>query len=201
MTILVTGFTPFPGAPENPTMKIVEALDGARAGGVRIVARVLPTLFAVFEDHLSPLIAEIAPRAILSFGLSAKATGFMLERTAVNACGAGRLDAGGLSYPARWLDPLGPATCTSALPLAAMAAALEEAGIPWDWSDSAGDYICNLIFYRTRRAHGGLPTGFVHVPYTEDQRARLGLEAEALSEAQLIDGARVCAEAVAGSLD
>ncbi len=197
MTILVTGFMPFPGAPENPTMRIVEALDGDEIGGAAVTARVLPTVYGVFEDALAPLIDGTKPRAVVSFGLSAKATGFMLERTAVNTCGPGRPDMAGGLPPSRWLDPTGPATCGSGLPLARIAEALRNAGLPWDWSDSAGDYICNLVFYRARRAHPDLPTGFVHIPYTQEQQARLGLGEFALPEADLIAGARAIVAAVA----
>ena len=56
----------------------------------------------------------------------------------------------------------------STLPLAAMHQALSERGIPVAWSNHAGTYVCNHVFYTARRAmeQAGVdrPCGFVHLP-------------------------------------
>ncbi len=197
MHILVTGFQPFPGAPENPTELMMRHLaETSPPGGARLSAHVLPTTFDVFERVLAPLIAETKPDAIVSFGLSAKAQGFTFERLARNEAKQGAPDADGVVATSPWLDPLGPATLGSGLPLAAMATQLDALSLPYQLSDDAGAYMCNLVFYKTRRMLPEMRTGFIHVPYLTAQRDRLaqqGLIAEglfALPEDALFAGAR-----------
>jgi pyroglutamyl-peptidase len=201
--VLVTGFEPFPGAPVNPTELLIGWLkkSGWKPRNTTLVSHVLPTRFDVFETRLGPLLNEHRPDAIVSFGLSAKAKGFTLERFARNTCLMERPDSSGSSLATPLIDPLGADTRSSTLPLAAIAHRLEAAELPWAWSDDAGGYICNLVFYRTLAAKvaTAVPSGFVHVPYTTAQHAALGLSADvfSLDESDLITGARIVIEAVA----
>lgn len=205
-TVLVTGFEPFPGAPLNPTQVLIERLKRSNWAphGFAIAPHVLPTRYDVFETALAPLINEIRPAAVVSFGLSAKCQGFTLERVARNAMAVDKQDAAGETLSSAWLDPLGAETRASALPLAAIAARLGDAGLPWGWSDDAGGYICNLVFYRTLSAlvTTGVPSGFVHVPYTTKQHHQLGLDASVFcfDEDELIAGAKIVIEAAAESV-
>lgn len=206
--VLVTGFAPFPGAPENPTQWLIENLTSGdwRPANARVETLLLPTTFAVFGETLEPAIRAFKPAAVVSFGLSAKARGFTLERVAKNAVATDRPDTTGARARDAFLDAGGPGQCGSALPLDSIARRLEEAGLPWAWSDDAGDYLCNLVFYRTRRALPPAPTGFIHVPYLDSQKERLAARGEVpadlatMSEAQLLKGARIIVSAVADSL-
>ena len=206
--ILVTGFAPFPGAPENPTQWLADHLTGGgwQPGNAQVATRLLPTTFEVFEDVLGPAIRELKPAAVISFGLSAKATGFTLERIAKNSIATDRPDTEGALAREAYLDASGPGQCGSALPLNEIARRLESEGLPWGWSDDAGDYLCNLVFYRTRRALTAAPTGFIHVPYLDSQKTRLAARGEisadlaTMSETQLLKGARIIVSAVADSL-
>jgi pyroglutamyl-peptidase len=201
--VLVTGFEPFPGAPVNPTEQLIGWLRRSAWAPPRVtlLSLVLPTRFDVFETRLGPLLKEHQPDAIVSFGLSAKAKGFTLERTARNTCLMERPDSSGTTLISPLIDPFGTETRASMLPLAAIAHRLGEARLPWNWSDDAGGYICNLVFYRTlaARVATAVPSGFVHVPYTTAQHRSLGLSKEvyALDEDDLIKGAKVVIETVA----
>ncbi|HRK70558.1 MAG TPA: hypothetical protein PLA85_03155 [Micropepsaceae bacterium] len=197
MHVLVTGFQPFPGAPENPTEVLMRHLaENPPQGGASFSVRVLPTTFDVFERVLAPAIAELRPDAVVSFGLSAKAQGFTFERLARNEAKQAAPDATGAVAASPWLDPLGPATLGTGLPLPAMAARLDALSLPHALSDDAGAYMCNLVFYKTRRLMPERPTGFIHVPYLAEQRDRLSEEGRidaglfALSEDDLLAGAR-----------
>ena len=58
VTILVTGFGPFPGAPFNPTGPLVERLARLRRPGLadmKIVAHVFPTSYAAVDRDLPKL--------------------------------------------------------------------------------------------------------------------------------------------------
>jgi pyrrolidone-carboxylate peptidase len=101
----------------------------------------------------------------------------------------------------------GPSRFATGLPLEKIETALRAARIPVSPSDSAGDYLCNLTFYRlmTLASQGGLRmAGFIHVPYLDTQVARLAAEghnvphASTLTEAQLIAAVKIVVETCAG---
>ena len=88
--ILVTGFSSFPGAPRNPTERLIAELENRQAelaalGDVRLA--VLDVDYRTLPQALSRLGADFAPDIAIHFGLSGKAGGFMLERLARNAVG------------------------------------------------------------------------------------------------------------------
>ena len=110
--ILATGFLPFPSAPLNPTAWLMRRLgeEGWTPEGARLALHTLPTTYDVCEAALMPLIADLKPAAVVQFGLSARATGVTLERTALNMQTTARPDAAGGFAATPWIDPLGPAT-------------------------------------------------------------------------------------------
>lgn len=66
----------------------------------------------------------------------------------------------------------GPDAIPSRLPLEAIAANLEGAGLPFEWSDDAGGYLCNMTMTLSlaHACEGFAPamSGFVHVPPVSD---------------------------------
>ena len=83
--------------------------------------------------------------------------------------------------------PAGPAAYFATVPIKAMTAAIREAGVPAEVSNSAGTFVCNHLLYgvlhylaasgRTARA------GFIHVPWLEGQAVtRPGQPAMALAD-------------------
>ena len=191
--ILITGFTPFPGAPVNPTAHLIRALaadpgDIAALGELRL--DILPVEYAAVPGRLEALGAAFAPDIAMHFGLSARATGFTLERLARNANATGRADnAGALPTPAIFdgEDDL-PAT----LPLDAIAARLEGEGLPVAWSDDAGGYLCNYTFYLACSprfaAFAPAMAGFIHVPPGADPSVA---HPHAMALDDLVRGARL----------
>jgi pyroglutamyl-peptidase len=187
--LLVTGFEPCPGAPVNPTEWLVRELKRNPPAGDGIAAfraEVLPVDYAKVGPVLSEIGRMFRPDIAIHFGLAAECSGFRLERVARNSFAGARADnAGALPKPAAICE--GPETLASNLPLSAIHDALAAAGLPVEWSDDAGAYLCNMVFTLSR-AHackGFVPaiSGFVHVPPTG--------EGMPLSEAQLLAGARV----------
>ncbi len=195
--ILVTGFTPFPGAPVNPTEHLIRALEREPArlsalGEVRL--EILPVEYAAVPGCLETLGAEFRPDIAVHFGLSARATGFTLERLARNANASARPDnAGDLPPPEIFA---GEADLRSTLPLDAIAAGLERAGLPVAWSDDAGGYLCNFTFYLACSPRFARYTpamaGFVHVPPLLDADPH---HPHAMTVETLERGARIVLEA------
>lgn len=211
-TILITGFTPFPTAPENPTEVLIEMVrqgEIATPEGVAVSAHVLPVEYEASWARLEELIAQVKPQTLVSFGLSAKATGFTLERLARNEIEATRPDNSGARPVASEILDNGQATLATGLPLDDLFSALSEDGLPVDYSDDAGGYVCNHLFYRCVACEAKerpALAGFVHMPYLEEQRARLEatgaieLGLAALTRDQLKRGVEIILQVVAGKI-
>lgn len=168
--VLVTGFSVFPGAPVNPTEALMtrwQSHPPVIEGMGPFRAETLAVEYAGMSERLSALGAGFAPDIAVHFGLAHAARGFRLERIARNSLVNARPDNAG-SLPQSSVICAGPETFPSTLPLATIAQALEAAGLPVEWSDDAGGYLCNTVF--TLSAAGVCDrfrpamTGFVHVP-------------------------------------
>src|SRR3954471_2705076 len=75
LTVLITGFGPFPGAPFNPTEALVKSLARRRRPAVADVAlidNVFRTSYAAVDAELPKLIAAHRPDVLLMFGLAAR---------------------------------------------------------------------------------------------------------------------------------
>lgn len=192
--ILVTGFSVFPGAPVNPTETLIERLR-ADSGALAALGHVRTEILAVEYDGLQSRLEHIAigfaPDIAIHFGLSARARGFTLERLARNEIAKGRPDNAGKQPASLSIVPDG-ADLDSTLPLAAIYHALTDKELPVSWSDDAGGYLCNYLFYisRARTCAGFAPgmSGFVHVPPLDEGQ---GANRDALTLDQLVEGAEI----------
>ncbi|MEO3387651.1 hypothetical protein [Mesorhizobium sp. CAU 1741] len=168
--ILVTGFSVFPGAPVNPTEALVGILNDEFAEGERIGAfraEVLAVEYETIAGRLSAIGRDFLPDIAIHFGLARECRGFRLERVARNSHANARPDQAGV-MPAATQVCAGPETLDSTLPLDLIASRLEAAGLPVQWSDDAGGYLCNTVFtLSVAHACDGLRpvmAGFIHVP-------------------------------------
>lgn len=159
-TVLVTGFEPFDGADTNNSWDAVALLEGV--DGIE-VAR-LPVEFARATEVLDAVIADISPALVIAVGLAENRTAITPERIAINVADARIPDNAGDQPVDAPLVPGGPDGILSRLPVKAIVAAVQEAGIPAAVSDTAGTYVCNAVMYRLLQGHPGLPGGFIHVP-------------------------------------
>ena len=187
MRILVTGFEPFGGNAVNPSMAVVNALPAS----ADLLKRILPVVYADAGETIRDLIRVEHPDAVLSLGLCGRASTVLLERVAVNVNHDTDGDNAGDCASNRLIDPEGPVGYWSTLPLTTMHAALCEKGIPAAWSNHAGTYVCNHVFYKARRAMDELslarPCGFVHLP---------PLDAAGLPLATLIEAVEICLDVI-----
>ncbi len=165
MSILLTGFGPFPGVPRNPSQLVVERFPDELAG--REVQRVvLPTIYDIAGPTIETRLVELRPDICLCLGV-AKDIDLRLETVARNHGTVAVPDESGAvrSGP---IAPNGPDTYACTLPFAAIQPALGQRGVAARLSDDAGAYVCNHVFYTARHAieRRGLATacGFVHVP-------------------------------------
>ena len=194
--ILLTGFEPFAGASRNPSGEVARWIGEDMPG---VVAAVLPVVFDAAGEQVAELIARHRPLAWIGLGLHERAAAITLERQAVNRDDARLADNAGDERRDVPIDPGGPDVYRSTLPLAEMAAAVGEAGVPWVYSESAGRFVCNHTFYRAaaavRRLKLTTRAGFVHVPWpTADWGPPPG-GAAGLPLASIVAGVRACVAA------
>jgi pyroglutamyl-peptidase len=164
--ILVTGFGPFPGVPNNASAPIVaELAKSAAMPGIEVMTEIIPVLWPYARGVARDVIARAKPHAILHFGVSKRLTGFEIETRAFNLSGPKEDCAGGVR-PCTPLDISGERMLEATLPPAILLHALRREGLPAQISRDAGRYLCNALFYWSLADAGadGPLVSFVHMP-------------------------------------
>ena len=171
MTVLITGFGPFPGEPFNPTAALVERLARLRRpvlSDVRLVPHVFRTSYREVDADLPRLLTQLKPDALLMFGLAGKSARLRVETQARNAISALICDAEGRQSMSFNIAPGGPAALPFDIPAAGLVAAARKAGIEAALSRDAGRYLCNYLSWRALEAldrpQGPKFAAFIHVP-------------------------------------
>ena len=173
-TVLLTGFEPFDGDSINPSWECVQALHGTVIAGAQIVAVQLPCVFGQSTKALNKAIRKYRPDIVIAVGQAGGRTEITPERVAINLDDARIPDNAGKRPTDKAIARGGPAAYFSTLPVKAMVAALQEAGLPASVSHSAGTFVCNHVFYSlmAQQAQNGIDRcGFIHIPFLPEQAA------------------------------
>lgn len=208
--MLITGFGPFPGAPDNPTSWLISRLQrrlGSGHAGLCLAFETFAVSYRASAARADRLRAGHAPDIALHFGLKVGAQGFEIETLARNQADRARVDAAGHRPDAHHIRRQAPRVLRTSAPVRALVAALRQRGLPAQVSTDAGRYICNALYYGAllARSGSGAPGWdlFVHVPPTETAaRPLLAARANArvctiLPRRQLLHGALVLIETLA----
>lgn len=170
--VLLTGFGPFPGTPENVSSSLVRAVSKrARFEFMahRFHASVLPTEWNAAPQRVAALISRLGPTLVLHFGVAKDASGFRIETRGHNQCRMA-VDAADRLPPAPLLVADAPPFYGAVLPLDKIVARLTELRLPVSISDDAGGYLCNSVLYQTLHAQtqpaAPFSAGFIHIPST-----------------------------------
>ena len=167
-TVLLTGFAPFEGDASNPSWDAVRTLHGKRIANHRVVARELSTEFGASLKQLRAALLENRPSLVLCIGLARSRDRISLERIAINVDDARIPDNAGRQPVDVPVVANGPAAYFATVPIKAMLAAIRDAGIAVEVSQTAGTYVCNHVFYglmHALRRRPAVRAGFIHVPY------------------------------------
>jgi len=199
--IMLTGFDAFGGASLNPSWLAVKALHGRQIAGHRVVAVQLPTVFGESLHRLQSLLQQHQPTLVICVGQAGGRNAISLERVAINVNDAPLADNVGSQPVDTPVVPGAPAAYFTTLPIKAMLAALQRAGVAAEVSQTAGTFVCNHVFFglmhalATQRPLRHTRGGFVHVPYLPEQGAPSMAQGEmvrglrlALRSALLADG-------------
>ena len=183
--ILLTGFEPFGGDSVNPSWDVACTLDGELIDGTRVQALQLPCVFGQAIPTLQAALRRHRPQAVLALGLAANRRELSLERVAINVDDARMAD----NADGQPIDEAvvvgGPAAYFSTLPIKAIVAALQDAGLPATVSQTAGTFVCNHLFYglmHSLRRRPGVRGGFMHVPLLPAQAKAGGPPGLALAD-------------------
>lgn len=178
LRVLVTGFEPFERDTVNPSWEVAHALDGWTCEGAVVRAVRLPCEFGVAITRLDDALVDWQPRLIIGLGLAGGRAECSPERVAINLDDARIPDNGGQQPIDAAVVPGGPAAYFSTLPIKAIVHALRQANLPASVSNTAGNFVCNHVFYAlmhrlaTRPELTAARGGFIHLPYLPEQVAR-----------------------------
>jgi pyroglutamyl-peptidase len=168
ITVLITGFGRFPGAPFNPSGPLAAAV-GRRwrpaLADVRRVMHVFETSYVAVDRDLPKLMAKHRPDIVLMFGLAARTPFLRIETRARNAMSILFPDVSGHRPNTRAIAPGHPALHGHA-PFARLLGAARACGTRSRISHDAGRYLCNYVYWRALEAsRSGTPlVQFIHIP-------------------------------------
>lgn len=204
--VLLTAFDPFGGETLNPAQEAVHAVcAGPAIDGVELRSVVLPVVFGTAVEALHAAVAEHEPDLVLCFGEAGGRSAVTPERFAVNLNDAPMPDNSGSQPVDEVIVVDGPVAYTSSLPVAQLVDALHAAGIPAAKSSTAGNYVCNNVFYglmhliATQRP--ALRGGFVHVPYQCEQVLTKHATPPSLPATTIAEAVRLTVQVSVAALD
>jgi pyroglutamyl-peptidase len=170
LRILITGFGPFPGAPYNPTMPLVERLMRLRRplfADIKFYSHIFHVSYKTVDRELPKLLEEHRPDALLMFGLATRTPYLRVETRARNAVTTIWPDADGKRLRKGSIASDADAVMFGPHTKKLLRAALTT-GIDARASRDAGSYLCNYLSWRaieaTREDHGPHLAAFIHVP-------------------------------------
>jgi pyroglutamyl-peptidase len=171
VTVLITGFGPFPGAPFNPTEVLAKELARRRHpafANVRRISHVFRVSYEAVDRDLPALLASERPDALIMFGLAARTRHVRIETRARNALSRSVPDVGGHLPRSGTILAGGPAALPLRAPAQRLLMAARSTGLPAALSRDAGHYLCNYLCWRAAEAaRNGAPrlASFIHVPH------------------------------------
>lgn len=170
--LLITGFDAFGGSEENPSWLAVSQLPDT-VGNFTLKKCMIPTVFGRAAQEVLAAAEDFQPDVILCVGVAAGRDAVTPERIAVNIRDARIPDNAGNQPVGEFVVADAPAAYFSTVPVAAMAQAIRDAGVPGTVSNSAGAFVCNDTLYLLLHHFAGTATrvGFIHVPAAPHQHA------------------------------
>lgn len=170
--LLITGFDAFGGSEENPSWLAVSQLPDT-VGNFTLKKCMIPTVFGAAAQEVLAAAEDFQPDVILCVGVAAGRDAVTPERIAVNIRDARIPDNAGNQPVGEFVVADAPAAYFSTVPVAAMAQAIRDAGVPGTVSNSAGAFVCNDTLYLLLHHFAGTATrvGFIHVPAAPHQHA------------------------------
>lgn len=166
MYILLTAFEPFGGAATNITQEVMQHLP-EQIGEHHLTKRLLPVSFRRAPVVLRDSIEQTQPDFVLMLGQCKDSDTIRLERYAHNIMNSRMGDNDGYCpNNVNILEQLDDHSAITSGSLGTIFTECQAAGLPVSISTSAGQYVCNRVYYEALQlGHSAL---FVHIPKTFD---------------------------------
>lgn len=171
MRALITGFGPFPGAPFNPTQRLVHDLQRKRRpalANVERIAHVFTVAYNVVDAELPELLERHQPDVLLMFGLAARTPHLRVELRVRNAITTIWPDAAQTRIRHGKISIGGPDSMLFGSHTKHILRAATRTSMPSAASRDAGRYLCNYLCWRAieaaQRSSEPPLSAFVHVP-------------------------------------
>ena len=168
--LLLTGFDPFAGFHVNPSFQIAQKLAFRNnIASVHISAYEIPTKWDISAQILSQILSRNEYDGLIMIGLAAKRSVISIEKTAQNLDDCEIADNAGVFRHQQTIDKSASEFLHTNLPIEKYASVLSDEGFPVEISHSAGNFICNhLYFHALNMPERPRDVLFVHIPPTED---------------------------------
>ncbi|MCB8968415.1 MAG: pyroglutamyl-peptidase I [Ardenticatenaceae bacterium] len=203
MKLLVTGFEPFGGSLINPSELVVQTLAQATLPGIELETAVLPVAQTTGPAALIQAVRTTQSEAVLCLGEAGGRAALSVERVFVNLMDYSIADNSGNRITDQPIAVDGPAAYFATLPVRAMVEAIAAAGIPAEFSLSAGAYLCNQVSYALlhflQTEALPIPAGFMHLPYLPQQVANSRVAHPSMSLETMVQGVTIALQIIAGT--
>ena len=168
--LLITGFDPFGGETVNPAWEAVKRLPDT-VGAWTLAKMEIPTVFGLAAQKVLEAAQSVQPDVILCIGQAGGRKAITPEMVGINLRHARITDNAGNQPQDEPVAQDGPAAYFATVPVRAMTAAIEAAGLEAAVSYSAGTFVCNDTLYTLLHRYNGteVRAGFVHVPFLPEQ--------------------------------
>ncbi|MEL7304066.1 MAG: hypothetical protein AAGJ53_10275 [Pseudomonadota bacterium] len=173
--VLISGFGPFPGVPQNVSSDVVVAAAhriSTRAqtadpqAAPEVIPLLLPTEWGIAADALAREFERSEPHAYIGFGVAKRIRGFVIETLARNE--AKQVDAAAQAPASQRLCADAARYRVASWNARRLVRRLRGDGLPACRSLNAGSYLCNNVLFeavaRPGRAQRVLGAGFAHLP-------------------------------------
>ncbi len=172
MKILITGFNPFGGETVNPAYEAVKLMPDTVAGA-QIIKLEVPTEFRKAGEVMEAAMQANQPDVVICIGQAGGRSAITPEKVAINLMDGRIPDNAGFQPVDETIHEDGETAYFTSLPVKAMVAKIQEAGIPSALSYTAGSYVCNYLMYELLylidKKYPNVRGGFIHVPYAMEQ--------------------------------
>lgn len=158
LKILITGFGPFPGMPENISARYAEQTVShfyehfAQSSDVKrkhhVFSHTFPCEWDGLREDCLVLLEKTKPHISLHFGVSEKAKSFVIEERCYNRTD-GLEDAKKFRGTPQPLIPTAPERLITPFPTRDLQQHLRSKNLPCDISWDPGRYFCNYLYYHS----------------------------------------------------
>ena len=170
--LLITGFDAFADNSVNPSFQVAQTLAFRNdIPGVSINAYEMPTKWDVSAQILTQILARNQYDGLIMIGLAANRAIISLEKTAQNLDDSTVSDNAGILRQNQIIDPAAPEFLHTNLPVEPLASDLTAEGFPVEVSHSAGNYICNHLYFQALNLLSRpKDIVFIHIPPTDEMK-------------------------------